>query len=282
MKILSLNCRGLGQPEAVRDLRSLCELHRPVVVFLSETRFFSDRVDVLLRSLGFAHGLGVGTNGRGGGLALLWKDEVCVKLQSLDKLHIDVVVLDPMTNGEKWRFTGFYGEARRELRYRSWDCLKMLKGRSSLPWLCVGDFNETLHANEQFGGAGRSERQMEGFREAVAVCGFTDLGFIGLPYTWDNRQDDAHNIKVRLDRGLANDDFLDLFREVKVWHVQTTISDHCALVVECLEHSLNRRRRSEIFAMKTCGSVTLLTWLLFVMLGHRMEELLDWETCTQS
>ena len=113
MKILSLNCRGLGQPEAVRDLRSLCELHRPVVVFLSETRFFSDRVDVLLRSLGFAHGLGVGTNGRGGGLALLWKDEVCVKLQSLDKLHIDVVVLDPMTNGEKWRFIGFYGEARR-------------------------------------------------------------------------------------------------------------------------------------------------------------------------
>jgi len=218
-----------------------------VVVFLSETRFFLDRVDVLLRSLGFAHGLGVGTNGRGGGLALLWKDEVCVKLQSLDKLHIDVAVLDPMTNGEKWRFTGFYGEARRELRYRSWDCLKMLKGRSSLPWLCVGDFNETLHANEQFGGAGRSERQMEGFREAAAVCGFTDLGFIGLPYTWDNWQDDAHNIKVRLDRGLANDDFLDLFREVKVWHVQTTISDHCALVVECLEHSLNRRRRKRNF-----------------------------------
>jgi len=83
----------------------------------------------------------------------------------------------------------------------SWDCVKMLKGRSSLPWLCVGDFNETLHANEQFGGAGRSERQMEGFREAVAVCGFTNLGFIGLPYTWDNWQDDAHNIKVRLDQG---------------------------------------------------------------------------------
>jgi hypothetical protein len=151
-----------------------------VVVFLSETRFFSDRVDGLLRSLGFPHGLGVGTNGRGGGLALLWKGEVCVKLQSLDKLHIDVAVLDPATNVEKWRFTGFYGEARRELRDRS--CLTMLKGRSFLLWLCVGDFNETLHANEKFGGARRSERQMEGFREAVAVCGFSDLGFIGLPY----------------------------------------------------------------------------------------------------
>jgi hypothetical protein len=45
MKIFSLNYRDLGQPEAVRDLRSLCELHGPLVVFLSETRFYSDRVD---------------------------------------------------------------------------------------------------------------------------------------------------------------------------------------------------------------------------------------------
>jgi hypothetical protein len=77
----------------------------------------------------------------------------------------------------------------------------------------------------------------------VSICGFNDLGFIGLPYTWDNRQDDDHNIKVKLDRVLATDSFLSIFRDVKVWHVQTTTSDHCALVVECLEHSLNRRRK---------------------------------------
>lgn len=52
-----------------------------------------------------------------------------------------------------------------------------------LPWLCAGDFNEVLHATEQFGGRGRTERQMEDFREAVEECGFVDLGFIGLPYT---------------------------------------------------------------------------------------------------
>lgn len=82
-----------------------------MVVFLSETCFFSDRVDGLLRSLGFANGLGVGSHGRGGGLAMLWREEVHVKLQSLDKLHIDVVVLDPVTAEERWWFTGLYGEA---------------------------------------------------------------------------------------------------------------------------------------------------------------------------
>lgn len=86
---------------------------------------------------------------------------------------------------------------------------------------------------------------MEGFREAVDVCGFVDLGYIGLPYTWDNRQQDGANVKVRLDRGLANGDFLNLFQSVEVWHIQTAESDHCCLLLECLkgEHRRNGRRR---------------------------------------
>ena len=76
MKILCLNCRGLGRPEAVQELRSLVQLHRPSLVFLSETRFFFDTVDVLVRDLGLAFGVGVGSYGRGGGLALLWSRDV--------------------------------------------------------------------------------------------------------------------------------------------------------------------------------------------------------------
>lgn len=221
---------------------------------------FSDRVDGLLRGLGFAHGLGVGSVGRGGGLALLWRSEMEVRLESLDKMHIDVTFLDPLTREEKWRFTGFYGESRRELRYRSWECLQMLRGRSSLPWLCMGDFNEALHESEHFGGAGRRENQMEGFRDAVDFCGFTDLGFIGLPYTWDNRQEGDHNVKVRLDRGLASDSFLDLYREVKVCMFKI----HCRIIAVCWLNAWSIRQAGEeerIFDTRTCGSVTQATWL---------------------
>lgn len=146
----------------------------------------------------------------------MWTRDIVVKLQSCDKLHIDITVLDPGTQQPQWRFTGFYGESRRDLRYRSWDCLKFLNTQCDLPWLCAGDFNEVLEAHEQFGGQVRPKRQMDGFREAVQTCGFEDLGFIGLPYTWDNRQQGCDNIKVRLDRGLATADFLDLFRNSKV------------------------------------------------------------------
>jgi hypothetical protein len=91
--------------------------------------------------------------------------------------------------------------------------MEFLSIQSSAPLLCAGDFNECLDAQEQFGGVTRPERQMDGFRDAVNTCGFTDLGFLGLPYTWDNRQHGVDNIKVRLDRAFANPTFTDMFRD---------------------------------------------------------------------
>ena len=105
MKLLSLNCWGLGRPEEVQEIRSLIQMHRPLVVFLSETRFFSNNVDGLRRDLGFPNGVGVGSFGRGGGLALLWSHDVCVRLESYDKLHIDVAVVDSASGVDLWRFT---------------------------------------------------------------------------------------------------------------------------------------------------------------------------------
>lgn len=147
MKTLCLNCRGLGQPTAVCEVRSLCELHCPWVVFLSETRFFGDRVDDLMRSLGMTGGFGVGCRGRGGGIALLWSRDVVVHIESYDKMHIDATVRPAGSQDGQWRFTGFYGKARRELRHRSWALMKQLSTESDLPWLCAGDFNEVLLAS---------------------------------------------------------------------------------------------------------------------------------------
>jgi len=56
---------------------------------------------------------------------------------------------------------------------------------------------------------------MEGFWEVVEYCGFSDLGYIGLLYTWDNRQPDNTNVKCLLDRG-TNSEFLNLFQSARV------------------------------------------------------------------
>jgi hypothetical protein len=60
-----------------------------------------------------------------------------------------------------WRFSGFYGELRREKRKESWYLARFLGAQYDIPWLCAGDFNEVLHTDEQFGGNQQEEWMME-------------------------------------------------------------------------------------------------------------------------
>jgi hypothetical protein len=62
-----------------------------------------------------------------------------------------------------------------------------------------------------------------------------DLGWTGVAYTWDNRQSGQVNVKARLDRALANADFLQRFEHVRVRHISTVESDHCLVLAELRE-----------------------------------------------
>lgn len=202
------------------------------MVFLMETRLSKDRAHELQRMLGFLNGHVVPSEGLSGGLALFWKKGIVVFAQTMSRSHIDIVISCDELEVKQWRFTGFYGEPRRERRKNSWYLLKFLRAQLDLPWLCAGDFNEILSAEEFYRENEREAWQRAGFQEAVAECGFFDLGFSELPFTWDNRQEDGHNVKVRLDRALGDHKFMRNLGGTLVKHITTTSSDHCALLIE--------------------------------------------------
>lgn len=112
----------------------------------------------------------------------------------------------------------------------------------------MGDFNEVLSREEKFGANEREQWHMTIFQDVVADCGFTDLGYSGLPYTYDNKQDGFRNVKVRLDRALGDGRFLDVLGDTSVKHVQLVKSDYCAVLVEVrpptVERAEERRRRT--------------------------------------
>ena len=56
MSLLSLNCRGLGNPQTVRELHALVKQEGPALVFLLETRLEVKNLDPLRIKLGF-HGV---------------------------------------------------------------------------------------------------------------------------------------------------------------------------------------------------------------------------------
>jgi hypothetical protein len=80
---------------------------------------------------------------------------------------IDVRVKDVESNS--WNRISFvYGEPPVESRHLMWEALRRLKDIIDLPWLVLGDFNETLWGYEHFSDTPRPERQMEDFCDTLS------------------------------------------------------------------------------------------------------------------
>ena len=121
---------------------------------------------------------------RSGGLALLWKEEADLHIQTYSPYHIDALI----HNGKDptWRLIGFYGWPKQQNKHESWRLLKHLHSRLPDPWLCCGDFNEILHSWEKQGSLPKPLQLMQEFRSTLLCCGLLDLGFQGNKYTWNN------------------------------------------------------------------------------------------------
>ena len=105
-----------------------------------------------------------------------------------------------------FQFTFVYGEAQVNERYKTWDMLKSLVLVNPLPWLCLGDFNEVLHAHEHVGSGKRRASQIAGFRDAMDVCALDELGYQGRPWTFEKTTAGGTYCRVRLDRAMVNSD----------------------------------------------------------------------------
>jgi hypothetical protein len=169
-------------------------------------------------------------DGKGGGLALYWREDLNVNLVSFGKNHIDVRVIQP--NSQTWRCTFVYGEPKVQDRPQMWSLLKSIKTNMKEPWLMVGDFNEAMWQHEHFSATRRNEQQMENFRNTLSFCNLHDLGFSDLPWTYNNKQKGRKNVRVRLDRAVACPDWSNKFLNTMVNHLISSRSDHCPILVD--------------------------------------------------
>jgi hypothetical protein len=70
-------------------------------------------------------------------------------LLGLSPHFIDVHVRD-VTSSVWYRITFIYGEPQVESLNLMWETLRRLRGVSDLPWLVLGDFNETMWGLQAF------------------------------------------------------------------------------------------------------------------------------------
>ena len=217
----------MGNPRAVRGLLKCQKSEEADILFLSETKLDERRLEKFKVLLGMGNMEVVDCVGKGGGIVVFWRRGIDVVLRSKSKNHIDMEVLE--TGGSRWRFTGVYGEARSEHKYKMWEVLEELKQQhvAGVPWLCAGDFNEILFHHEKEGGVPRAQSCLDRFKMALEFCELDDLGFTGDVFTWRNKQTKGEpHVRERLDRAVANVEWRGKFPMFLVRNGDPYWSDH--------------------------------------------------------
>jgi hypothetical protein len=219
--------------------------YSPEVMFLSETHLDIYPADCLRRRLQMDSKIVNPTTSRSGGVILFWKKEIKIEQIYSHTNYIDVKVRESPT--KIWRLTGIYGEPKWEDKYKTWDRLRSLRNESNLPWVILGDFNEILYSNEKEGGNPRPHNFMQAFRDVLSDCGLEDLGFSGDQFTWKRGR-----IRERLDRAVANGEWMTMHQGSRLQHLDYSSSDHRPILLDTDYQAPNvqRSNRAKKFEAK--------------------------------
>ncbi|KAI5323916.1 hypothetical protein L3X38_032989 [Prunus dulcis] len=159
--------------------------------------------------------------------------------------HIDAIIGGLELTA--FRFTSFYENPDMRLRKHSWDLLQWIADDVTGPWLVGDDFNEIIVALEYLGRRFRAMSQMRDFGAALEDCGLLTVGFRGYKLTWSNRWKCGGNVKLHLDRMVANDLMFLAFPDMLTHHLNSVVLDHIPILTGFRLHSWARRKRCFMF-----------------------------------
>ena len=106
-----------------------------------------------------------------------------------------------------------------------WERLTRIGVNRDAPWFLTGDFNEIVDQSEKLGGALRSDVEGAEFRQMMSDCGLWEIQHKSYKLSWHGvRNNDL--VQCRLDRSLANQEWLHLFPSASARYLSKGCSDH--------------------------------------------------------
>ena len=106
---------------------------------------------------------------------------------------------------------------------------------------------------------------MKDFREALDACCLADLGYRGTKFTWCKKLIDGITVWERLDRAVANSEWLSLFPGSSVTHLDAIFSDHKPFLIQLDGIPIRNQRpwRFEQVWLKdaACHTMVEATWV---------------------
>ncbi|XP_040966269.1 uncharacterized protein [Gossypium hirsutum] len=202
MSIICWNCRGVGNPATVRDLKQLLVANDPNIIFFCETKINANKFDSIRRKCRMEGCLAVKVEGKSGGLVMMWKDSKMVEIQTYCSNHINSLI--HVENDSPICFTGFYGNTDPNKRQCSWNMLRRVGKSVKEKWIIWGDFNAILDEAKKEGARRKSTVLMEDFHLVADELSMVDLKMDNGWFTWVNNKEGIARVKEILDRFLMS------------------------------------------------------------------------------
>ena len=116
-------------------------------MFLMETLIEVDKVEVIKKLIRYEGCHVVDNEGHSGSLIMFWKTKRWARVISSLRNHIALAI--EIGVGGLWRLIGYYGYPEINRRREVWFMLRTVARASSLPWCCIGDYNDLLAHGEK-------------------------------------------------------------------------------------------------------------------------------------
>ena len=233
--LIAWNMRGFNLPRKHRALKAWLQVEKPSFGCLVETRVQESNHQWCMSAA--MPGWKSLTNYNYhplGRIWVCWSDQVIVTQLHMSAQVITCAIQVPST-GEQFVCSAVYAYNTAVDRIRLWEELRGAKAaydHLNLPWILIGDFNETL-ASSEHSRALDYRRDMSGmrhFQEAMTDCSVMDLPFTGALFTWWNNRV-ADPIGKKLDRALVNQNWLSRYPLSSAQFDAGGISDHARCLV---------------------------------------------------
>lgn len=230
MKLLGWNCQGLGSALTIQHLRALAARERPKIIFLMETKNKREVVDRVRLSLNLKCAVTIDPVGIAGGMSVMWEEDVKMEINESGEGLIDLTCKIPGSR-KAFRLSLLHAPTNYQERLALWQRLRSIHSVNTLPWLCLGDFNEILYHWEKFGRREAEYYRMVAFQDMLNDCALMDLESKGCAFTWANNRNGTELVRKRLDRAVCNLEWRVLYPEAEVFALPAVGSDHSPILI---------------------------------------------------